>query len=152
MSYRNNLATPLCTLLLLLCSTISWADSSTQHGAFTIHYNALQTDVLDPAVAKSYGITRSTRRGLLNIAVRKNQATNALGEAAAATVSANWTNLNGQMGRIPIREIRERNAIYYIGEFAIRNTQTLTFNVRVSVPPGNTTSKNISFRQQFFVK
>ncbi len=126
------------------------AESSTIFGDYTIHYNALQTDILDPAIAKSYGIKRSTKRGLLNIAVRKNQKPDSLGEPAAADISANWSNLTGQMGKIRMREIREQNAIYYIGEFAIRNAEILTFNILVSMKDGSG-SKNVSFRKQFLV-
>lgn len=148
--YRNSLKFFLCSLICILPLT-ALAESSTRHGDYTIHYNALQTDILDPAIANSYGIKRSTKRGLLNIAIRKNQEQNAFGEAASGDVSATWSNLNGQMGKISLREIREKNAIYYIGEFAIRNEETLTFNITVSIPASRLASKNISFRKQFFV-
>ncbi len=118
-------------------------------GRYLIHYNALPTDVLDAKVAGSYGIKRSRERGLLNVAVREKVEGEPAGRAAAANVSAQWTNLSGQMGTIPIRQIREQGAIYYIGEFAIRDQEMLTFTLQVN--PDGTPPQTISFRKQFIV-
>ena len=90
--YRNSLKFFLCSLDLHSAAFTALAESSTRHGDYTIHYNALQTDILDPVIANSYGIKRSTKRGLLNIAIRKNQEQNAFGEAASGDVSATWSN------------------------------------------------------------
>lgn len=144
------------TLFLSLFLSISFfsssasAESSTTFGAYTIHFNAIQTDILDPKIAKNYDIKRSSKRGLLNIAIRKNQQPTALGTPSAATVASHWSNLSGQMGSIEMREIREKDAIYYIGEFAVRNEEVLTFSIIVT-PEGTYSGKNISFRKQFIV-
>ena len=130
--------------------TTAFAESSTTFGPYTIHFNAIQTDILDPKIAKSYEIKRSSKRGLLNIAIRKDQKPTALGTPVAASVASNWSNLSGQMGSIEMREIREKDAIYYIGEFAVRNEEMLTFSIIVT-PEGNSSGKNISFRKQFIV-
>ena len=47
------------------------AEQSDFFGDYTVHYNALPTDVLQPAVARSYGITRSKNRVLLNVSALK---------------------------------------------------------------------------------
>ncbi len=137
-------------LSIIVFTPCAFAESSTTFGAYTIHFNAIQTDILDPKIAKSYDIKRSSKRGLLNIAVRKDQKATAFGTPSAAIVSSNWSNLSGQMGSIEMREIREKDAIYYIGEFAVRNEEMLTFSIIVT-PEGNSSGKNISFRKQFIV-
>lgn len=148
---RMNSVALILAALIIISTQSAFAESSIRHGDFTIHYNALQTDILDPTIANSYGIKRSTKRGLLNIAIRKDQNNDSFGEAAAGNVSANWSNLTGQMGKITLREIREKNAIYYIGEFAVRNAEMLTFNITVNIPGSKLARKSISFRKQFFV-
>jgi hypothetical protein len=51
---------------------------------------------------------------------------------------------------IPIREIREDTAIYYIGEIAISNAETLIFTVYVT--PINEPSRfTVRFQKQFYV-
>ena len=134
--------------LLTLASAPAGAETR-DAGRFLIHYNALPTDVLDAKVASNYRIKRSRERGLLNVAVREKVEGEPAGRAAAAKVSAQWTNLAGQMGTIPIRQIREQGAIYYIGEFAIRDQEMLTFTLQVS--PDGVPPQTISFRKQFIV-
>lgn len=136
--------------LLTLASHAVRAESSETFGPYTIHFNAIQTDILDPSIAKNYDIKRSSKRGLLNIAVRKDQSPTAIGTPVDATISANWNNLNAQMSTIAMREIREKHAIYYIGEFAIRNEEVLTFTVNVA-PEGKKPGKTITFRKKFIV-
>lgn len=151
MRIRNRMSLFLSLFLsIALFGPSAFAESSTTFGPYTIHFNAIQTDILDPKIAKSYDIKRSSKRGLLNIAVRKDQKPTALGTPSAASVSSNWSNLSGQMGNIEMREIREKDAIYYIGQFAVRNEEVLTFNVIVT-PEGNSSGKSISFRKQFIV-
>lgn len=147
--HRKTLFLSLFLSIVFFCSSAS-AESSTTFGAYTIHFNAIQTDILDPKIAKNYDIKRSSKRGLLNIAVRKGQHSTALGTPSAASVSSNWSNLIGQMGSIEMREIREKDAIYYIGEFAIRNEEVLTFSIIIT-PAGTSSAKKISFRKQFIV-
>jgi hypothetical protein len=130
----------------MLASAAAGAGAALDTGNYVIHYNALSTDLLDPQVAKVYGIKRSKNRGMLNVTVvRKDSAT---GKPVTASVSASATNLNGQLRNIDVREVTEQSAIYYIGEFAVSDGETLDFTV--SVKPEGGDERVIEFRQAFF--
>ena len=111
----------ICALLLGLHSLAS-AESSQVVGDYVVHFNALSTESLPPAVARAYGITRSKNKGLLNISVLR-KGGNFEGVEADIEVSA--TNLTGQLREINLRKIQEQNAIYYISEFSVADQETL---------------------------
>lgn len=120
-------------------------------GDYVIHYNAINTSILTTDVAKQYKLSRSKHRGLLNISVRKKgSAKNPQDHAVAAKVSATATNLNGQLQNIKIKEVREGEAIYYIGEVRIDNAETLNFKVDVDAEHQGKTHE-IKFKQEFFI-
>jgi len=136
----------LCGLLLPLTAT---AENSTRAAGYTIHHNAIPTAVLTPAVATGYRITRSKYRGLLNVSVIKD-VPGTTGQPVTAIVKANTTNLLGKSRAIPMREIREGAAVYYIGEFPIIDRETLSFELEVT-PASMQKPINASLSQQFFV-
>ncbi len=150
-------------LMLLACSeapqnagsaggeadVLGTTESSREFGDYVLHFNALTTDQLDPATAAEHGIVRSPNRALLNISVLRNQEIG-LAAAVSAEVSASARNLTGQLRNIPIQEIREGDAIYYIGETQVANAETLIFTVDAT-PESATGPLTVSFRRQFFV-
>jgi YggT family protein len=73
-------------LLALLIPRTGHADQTATFGDVVVRYSAISTDQLFPAVAQSYGIERSNRNGLVNIAVEKKGSTDA-GEMIAAVVT-----------------------------------------------------------------
>ena len=136
--------------LLLLLPLLAYAESSSRFGSYTVHYNAIQTDILLPKIAVQYDITRSSKRGLLNVAIRQDASDKAAGDAVEAeSVMATWTNSVGQMGHITMREIREKDAVYYIGEFPIRSTDTLEFHVTVALPAMS--KRTFALRRSFVI-
>ncbi|PIQ36328.1 MAG: hypothetical protein COW59_13125 [Lysobacterales bacterium CG17_big_fil_post_rev_8_21_14_2_50_64_11] len=122
--------------------------SMVQTGDITVHYNALPTTNITADVAHQYGITRSASRALLNVAVRKGVP----GEdkAVPAVVTAAATNLNGQRQELRMREVREGEAVYYLGETRIADKETLTFEITITAEGANSPLR-ASFQQQFFV-
>ena len=52
-------------MLALLLPLGASAENSQDFGDYVLHYNALATDMLPPAVARDYHITRSQHRGML---------------------------------------------------------------------------------------
>ncbi len=131
-------------LFTLACS----AEQSTTFGDYTIHYNAFPTTILDASVAKSYNISRSKNRALLNISIlKKVMGTTATPVTAEVEVTA--TNLSAQLRELPVREIKEKGAIYYIGEMRVANEETLKFKIDVT-PEGQEETYTINFMQQFF--
>ena len=73
---------------------------------------------LTPEIATNYGIARSANRALVNISmVKKAEGTPGVPVAGKVTVQA--VNLNGQFKDLTLREVREGDAIYYIGDVAV---------------------------------
>jgi hypothetical protein len=138
-------------LITLLTSTV-YADDVRQmetNDGYIIHYNTFTTDFLTAEVARSYDITRSKKRAMLNISVRKiGKDKISQTEAAPANVIVKATNFIGQEKNINIRRIDETGAIYYIADFSIANQEIVKFKLQVT-PDSKT--HTIKFEQQFFV-
>ncbi len=147
--YKKNLLPWLCGALIVL-SVTAYAENSQDFGDYVVHFNALSTTHVPPAVTKEYDIKRSKNRGMINISVlRKMLGTT--GEPVNADISATATNLTGQKRDISLREIREGTAIYYIGVFPITHEETLRFSVNVK-PQGSSETQEVKFKQQFFTE
>jgi hypothetical protein len=133
---------------LLLFPLAGMAENSRDFEQYVVHFNALATDVLPPQVAREYRITRSQNRGMINITILK-KVLGSPGQPVHAHVTATAQNLAGQHREIRMREIREGNAIYYIGEFRVANEETLKFNVRAR-PQGTPDHLEVQFSQDFY--
>ena len=139
------------TLLTALSSLTAGAQQSHQFNDYTVHYNALNSSLISPGVAKTYNIRRSDSRALVNIAVLKD-IENQLPVAAKALVTVSARNLTGQNRQVKMREIIEGgDAIYYIGELSVRNMETFRFTVMVT-PVGQGKAYELKFNQQFYTE
>ena len=119
--------------------------TSADIGDHIVHFSAQSTDQLPPEVARAYNIVRSKNRAMLNVSVLR-EADNT---AVAAGVTVKTVNLTGQLKNITMRQIDEQNAIYYIGEIAVANRETLIFDISV-LPEGVGTPSDVRFKRQFF--
>ena len=140
-----------CALLLasaLLTPLSALAENSTTAGGFTIHHNAFPTSTLTPEVAKAYGIQRSKVRGMLNVSVIKEKE-GTTGTSVPARVDVKTLILTGQTSRLPMREIKEQDAVYYVGEFPVQNGEKINFVIEAT-PEGTTEAFVINMEQQFF--
>ena len=140
-----------CALLLasaLLTPLSALAENSTTAGGFTIHHNAFPTSTLTPEVAKAYGIQRSKVRGMLNVSVIKEKE-GTTGASVPARVEVKTLILTGQTSRLPMREIKEQDAVYYVGEFPVQNGEKINFVIEAT-PEGTTEAFVINMEQQFF--
>ena len=97
----------LAVLLLALAAPV--AANSMRVGDITVHFNAVPTTSLTAEVARSYGVTRSANRALVNIAVRQGEP--GADRALAATVRLVAVNEAGQRNDLRAREVREGDAI-----------------------------------------
>jgi hypothetical protein len=113
-----------------------------------VHFNAQSTTMLPPEVARAFGIQRGGNRAMLNVAVLRKLPEGG-SEAAAADVTVSAVNLTGQLKEVRMRELREGDAIYYIGELTVSNQEMLTFSINVR-PEGVDAPYQIRFRQQFY--
>ena len=138
-------------LVAVLSSFTAVAQQAQQFDDYSIHYNALNSSLISPEVAKAYGIRRSDSRALINVSVLKN-IENQSPLAVKAVVTASGRNLTGQTRVVEMREISEGgDAIYYIGELSVSNMETFDFTVLVT-PEGKSNPFNVKFRQQFYTE
>ena len=146
--FSRVMSTTVALMIAALGAMDARAQQAEQFGDFSIHYNTLNTNLLDPQTASAYDIQRSGTRALLNIAVLRSGDEGDI--PVTARVNASAVNLAGQRRDIEMREIRDQDAIYYIGTFRFRQEETLNFRISVS-PEGHTRAPHeFTFRQQFY--
>jgi hypothetical protein len=114
-------------------------------GEHVVHFSAQTTDQLPPEVARAYNIVRSKNRAMLNVSVLRASDN----VAVAADVAVKAVNLTGQLKSITMRQIEEQDAIYYVGEVAVANRETLIFDISVK-PEDVATPSEVRFKRQFF--
>lgn len=148
MKTTQTFAARACLWLLTGLASPVFAQSIAGPEGITVHYAALPTLDLRPEIARSYSITRSAARGLLNVAVRQAQADGS-SRALRATIEGAATNLAGQRQALRLREVVEGEAIYYLAEPRIAAGETLDFSLSV-LPEGAATPIQLRFRQEFF--
>ena len=125
----KKLMTLLVTFLALL-PFYAQAENSTKIPGHTVHHNVITTDFLTPNIASAYRIMRSKNRGMINISVIKDEA-GTTGKPVSASINARVINLLGQERLVRLKEIREGDAIYYIGDFIIPSNERLVFMLDV---------------------
>jgi hypothetical protein len=123
-----------CLLTLCFVSLPALAEQSQDFGDYTVHYIAVNSSFISPEIAETYGIVRAPRNAFLNISVIKN--TSASGTPVTASISGEKANFLSQNSDIDFIEVREGDAIYYIGQFEFSNAENLRFNLEVQ--PENT--------------
>ena len=146
MIHRALLATA--AIAACIVTTQTWAENSSKFGDFTIHHSAFSSDTLNADVARAYGIQRSKRRGLLNVSVIK-EAAGTTGKSVPAQVEVDIVNIAGQRSAIPMRELKDKDAIYYLGEFPVHDQQTIEFEIEAR-PQGAGETYKMDMSQQFF--
>ncbi len=121
----------------------------TKAGDFTIYTNAFSASTLSPEIAQRIGFVRSQHRGILNVTVvREHPAT--AGTSGPALVEAEIVKPDDHKGPIPMREIRDGEAISYMGEYLLKGSASLDFEIRVR-PAGAAEVQTVRMSQDFFV-
>ena len=116
-------------------------------GDMTVHYSALSTARLLPAMAKSYGITQSDSRGLVNVAIERKAADGKTTPVRAA-LTGNAASLGGDRTPLKFRELVEDGTVSYIGEFPLSAPDTYTFTITI-VPESAAPAYMLKFNQDF---
>ena len=107
---------------------------------------AMPTTELTAEAAKNYNVERSPSRGLLTVTlVKKGKA--GKNETLSGQVYAGAINLRNNLSNIPIREVRDGDSVYYLGEFQVTTPDTLRFLVNANVM--GKTMKN-EFAREFY--
>ena len=137
----------LASLCLCFIAVAAHAEISQQFGDIKVHYNALTTDELAPEVARAYKIERSKTRGIVTMAVLKQNKVG-MPTPVPAKITIYATNMARQLSDIDMREIKEGTAIYYIGEFRVVPPATLKFTATIET--AGEPKHEMVFSQQFF--
>ena len=107
-------------------------------------------DGLTPEIAEQYDIVRSERRAFLNIAVLRNEDDGST-TPVTATLNGSKHNLLQQAEAIEFRQIREGEAIYYIGQFNFSDREVLRFTLEVH-PEGQEGAHTIEWTTQLYAQ
>ena len=114
---------------------------------YTVHYNTFPSEFLEPHISKAVGIKRSASHGVITIAV-KQRVTNGTGKPVSADISGTASNLIGQIRKLKLKEVKDGEAVYYVGDFPVARNETLTFNLSV-LPTGDTQRQDFKFIRRF---
>ncbi len=139
---------PWVALFALLCMPLTAlavpaANHAARFGDLVVHYSAVRSDFFAPQVARQYGFVRSNTRAVLTVSLLRNQV------AVPAQVTASAEYPDGQPFAIPLREIREGKAVYYLGDFRIQPPVTLKIHLDVRTNE-TATLHSVSFDQAFY--
>ena len=123
------------------------AQQSERFGPYELHYSVVNTTFLDPAVAASYGITRGSKRAILNLAVREHLEERT--EARPMLIQGKtWDLIQNQP--LEFQEVREGEAVYYIAEFKFIDEEWRFFEVDFR-PEGANESYRFKFKHQLYI-
>lgn len=122
--------------------------SAKDFGDYVLHFNGISTDQLQPEVAREYHVTRSKNRAMLTVSIIRKKA-GTIGVSVPGEVTATANNLTGQLKNLTLREIREGDAFYYIGDVPIAHAETLVFNINAT-PENTANSLEVRFLRQFY--
>lgn len=141
--------------LMLLFIAQAQAEQFKQVGDYAIHYNAFNSKMIPPEVAKAYKVQRSGNNAVLTVAVRKKAEDGDVAVPAKVTVKA--ANLVGHEKKIVMDRIDEPSteevgsAIYYVGQFNIDNGEHIRFELSVDPEEKGKVTK-IKLEQKFFTE
>ena len=117
-------------------------------GDYEVYYSAFNSTFITPDIARVYGLERSPKHGLVNIAIR-NIKDSETGKAVTAQLQGQHKNLLQQSVPLQFKEVREGSAVYYLAGFKFSNEEMLEFSIDVK-PEGSDTRYPVTFRQTFY--
>ncbi|RJG40030.1 DUF4426 domain-containing protein [Motilimonas pumila] len=131
---------------ILLCAPVK-AEQKQQFANQEVHYVAFPSTFLTPEIAKTYQLTRSRYKGVINISVLDTQQVGNPSIAAKLTGSAK--NLLGNRVELTFREVKEGPATYYLAEVPYRNEETYNFDIRIEAQGK---ANKLKFMHKFYVE
>lgn len=134
-------------LAVLIPNALADEKFSVSEGGYTVYYSAFPSSFLDPDIAQRYHIDRSDDRAVVNISVRKGKAGTAATAATTAAVTGKVSDLIHSR-ELNFREIREKDAVYYIAEFWHGPRANVRFDIEVT-PAGRDTPITATFSEDF---
>lgn len=132
--------------LLMLCSSLSFAEQKQDFDNLEVHYIALPSTFLEPYIAAQYGLKRSKYTGLVNVSVLdKNQQSLPI----EADIIGVGRNLIGQSEKLQFKKIKEGKSIYYIAAYPFTNEEIVKFKVQIKAQ-GKT--HLLKFQHKYYVE
>ncbi len=125
-------------LMMLLSSLLAGTSARAQQqfesksGAYTVYHSLFPSSFLQPNIASSYNITRAKDRLVLNVSVT--HGSGAESRTQSARVSGTHSDLIHTMP-IEFREIREKDAVYYVAEIRASSEAVFYFDLKVQPDP-----------------
>jgi hypothetical protein len=119
-------------------------------GGYVLHFSSIPTSELEASIARDYNISRSKNRALLTVSIIRKEETSP-GVSVPGEVTATANNLTGQVKNLVIRQIKEGDAYYYIGDVSVANKETLVFNIDV-IPESEVDNLSVRFMRQYFTE
>lgn len=136
----------LLVLLGLFFASAAPADQTVESGPWVLHYMTLNTTELTPDVARSYGVERSKKRGLLMLNLqRRDTPLVSVDHRTEGTIR----NLIGQTRTEKHRRVVAGDAIYTLIEFRYSHLETMRFDMQVFPEEGGPAIP-LKFSQQLF--
>ena len=123
------------------------AEKADTVGNYKIHYNAINSTLIQPEIASQYKILRSRFEGVLNLAVQKKIDGKYTG--VTADLSGTASNLLGQQQQLKFVEVREGDAVYYLSNFHFSNEETFRFKIDINSTDGKL-KHTVKFQQKFY--
>jgi hypothetical protein len=145
----RNLPLHLFITLLTLISVHAMAEQAQQFGPYKVHYSVVNTTFVQPEVAARYQIVRGKERAFLNLSIREQLEDGSSRALAAKLEGRTWDLFQNQF--FEFQEIREQDAIYYIGTFEFSDEEIRFFNVQI-LPEGAERSYQLKFQQKVYVE
>ncbi len=122
-------------------------ESSKTVGPYEILYSVVPTTFIGETAAASYQIVRAKDQAMVNVSVRKKVEDGDV--AHAVVVKGTYSDLM-QSRVLSFREVREKDAIYYIAAFRHGDKELLRFDLSVQVDP-QIPAQTITFTRKLFV-
>jgi hypothetical protein len=145
---RARAATRAALLGVLMLAAPSQAQNSERFGNFEVHHSVVNTTFLAPGIAERYGIVRGKDRAILNLAVREHRKDGSTVARPAKLEGRTWDLFQNQF--FEFREVREGEAIYYIGEFKFSDGELRFFDLTL-LPEGASRSYQLRFQHKVYV-
>jgi hypothetical protein len=129
---RHSLHRLLPAALALVYTGITSGAEVARVGDLEMHGVAVLSTELTPEAARDYNITPGPGRGLLTVTLIK-KGRNGKAESVPGQVYAGAVTQDNKLFTIPIREIRQPDGVYYLGEYRVQAPDTLRFLVNANV-------------------
>lgn len=143
----HTLAGLACLALIALALPVAASDRGSamqQIGDYVVHYQARSAVRINADLARRHGLTRAPGQAVITVAAIDRHS----GAAVTADVQAHAMTGDGRMHRVHLREVRDADAILYLGELSIPQAGSVEFELQVR-PGDEPAPHNIHFRRDF---